>query len=479
MSHDAHDTYISPFVARWCSQEMVANWSDNKKFRTWRRLWVALAESQKELGLDISEEQIAELRAHVGEINYEVAKEKEKEIRHDVMAHVYAYGEQCPSARGIIHLGATSCYVGDNTDLIQIRDALDLLMPGLATACRNLAEFARSYRDLPCLGYTHFQQAQVTTVGKRATLWLQELQQALQDLARIRGEIPFRSVKGTTGTQASYLSLFDGDHDKVKELERRVAQKMGFEAVLPVSGQTYPRSLDYRVLGVLGQLACAAGKMGTDIRLLAGLKEMEEPFGKKQVGSSAMAYKRNPMRSERMCSLSRFLLNDVQNAGFTAATQWLERTLDDSANRRLSLPEGFLAADAIVQLASNVTAGLVVNEPVVERRLRAELPFMATETILMAAVRAGGDRQELHEAIREHSMAAAERVKQGDGTNDLIERIEQDDRFAMIHDRLEELLEPAQFVGRAPQQVEQFLADVVEPALAEFPEADESARLRV
>jgi adenylosuccinate lyase len=458
---------------------MVRNWSQDKKFRTWRRLWVALAETQKELGLDISEEQIAELRAHVDDINYEVAREKEKEIRHDVMSHVYAFGEQCPSARGIIHLGATSCYVGDNTDLIQIRDGLRLLLPRLTRACRNLAAFAREHRNTPCLGYTHFQQAQVTTVGKRACLWLQEMLQALQDLARIEGEIPFRSVKGTTGTQASYLSLFDGDHEKVKELERRVADRMGFETVLPVSGQTYPRSLDYRVMTAIGQLACAAGKMGTDIRLLAGLKELEEPFGKKQVGSSAMAYKRNPMRSERMCSLCRFILNNVQNTAFTAATQWLERTLDDSAVRRLALPEGFLAADAVAQLAGNVTAGLVVNEPVVERRLRAELPFMATETILMAAVRSGGDRQELHEAIREHSMAAAERVKQGDGVNDLIDRIEQDGRFDMIHDRLDELLEPAQFVGRAPRQVEDFLSEVVEPALAEFPEAEESAQLRV
>jgi adenylosuccinate lyase len=369
--------------------------------------------------------------------------------------------------------------VGDNTDLIQIRDGLRLLLPGLATACRNLADFAQQNRNTPCLGYTHFQQAQVTTVGKRATLWLQELLQALQDLARLESEIPFRSVKGTTGTQASYLSLFDGDHARVKKLERLVAQKMGFDTVLPVSGQTYPRSLDYRVLSAIGQLACAAGKMGRDIRLLAGLKEMEEPFGKKQVGSSAMAYKRNPMRSERMCSLSRFVLNNVQNAAFTAATQWLERTLDDSAVRRLSLPEGFLAADAIVQLASNVTAGLVVNEPVVERRLRAELPFMATETILMAAVRAGGDRQELHEAIREHSMQAAERVKQGDGTNDLIARIEGDERFSMIHDRLQELLDPAQFVGRAPQQVKEFVSDVVKPALEAFPQDDEAAKLRV
>lgn len=466
--------YRSPFVTRWASRAMLENWGDLKKFRTWRRLWIALAEAQRELGLDISEEQILELREHRDDVNFEVAAEKEREVRHDVMAHVYAYGEQCPRARAIIHLGATSAFVGDNTDLILIRDGLELLLPPLAAACRNLVEFARRYRDLPCLAYTHFQPAQLTTVGKRACLWLADLLQAIDALAGRVEDMPFRGAKGTTGTQASYLALLDGDHGKVEELDRLVAAKMGFHRVFPVTGQTYPRMLDYRALSTLGELAIACSKMAGDIRLLAGLKELEEPFGRKQVGSSAMAYKRNPMRCERMASLSRFLLNNVQNAAFTAAEQWLERTLDDSAVRRLALPEAFLAGDSIAHLASNITGGLVVNERVIQRRVQAELPFMATENILMAAVKAGGDRQALHERIRRHAMAAADRVKSGDGENDLLERIRQDEAFAAVHESLGGLVRPEAFVGRAPEQVDEFLREVAEPALAELPTADEA-----
>ncbi|MFO7955478.1 MAG: adenylosuccinate lyase, partial [Candidatus Brocadiia bacterium] len=405
---------------------------------------------------------------------------KERQLRHDVMAHVHAFDEQCPKARGIIHLGATSAFLGDNTDLILMRKALRILQAPLAKAGRNLADFARQYRELPCLGYTHFQPAQLTTVGKRACLWLQDLLDALGAIGETAEDIPFRGVKGTTGTQASYLALFDGDAGKVKELERLVAEKMGFDRVFPVTGQTYPRVLDYRVLSTLGRLGVAAHKMAGDIRLLAGVKEVEEPFGKKQVGSSAMAYKRNPMRCERMASLCRFLLNGVQHAAFTGADQWLERTLDDSAIRRLSLPESFLAADSIARVLANVTAGLVVNEQVVRRRAEAELPFMATENILMAAVRAGGDRQELHERIRQHAMAAAERVKAGDGENDLIERIREDEAFAAVHGTLEEMMAPENFVGRAPGQVEEFLEEVVEPALAEYGDVEGGAgKLRV
>jgi len=469
-----HRDYISPLVARWAGRAMTENWGDLRKFRTWRALWIALAEAEQELGLDITDEQLNELRTHADDINFEVAAAREKEVRHDVMAHVHAWGEQCPTARPIIHLGATSCYVGDNTELILMRDGLRLLVPSLVKACRNLADFAAEHAALPCLGATHFQPAQVTTVGKRACLWLQDMLDALKAIAGLAEAIPFRGVKGTTGTQASYLSLFDGDHDKVQELERRVAEKMGFTDIYPVTGQTYPRALDYKVLSTLGLLAIAGGKMSTDIRLLAGLKELEEPFGKHQVGSSAMAYKRNPMRSERMGSLCRFIINNVQNAAFTASTQWLERTLDDSAVRRLALTEGFLAADSVAQLMANVTGGLVVNKPIVERRLREELPFMATETLLMAAVAAGGDRQDLHECIREQSMEAARRVKQGDGVNDLIERLRSDPAFAAIHGQMDALLDPSGFVGRAPEQVAAFLRDVVRPALAALATGDET-----
>ncbi len=464
--------YTSPFATRWASREMLENWGDLKKYRTWRQLWIALAEAEKELGLSISDEQIAELREHSDEVDFDRVAAIERETRHDVMAHLRAYGEQCPAARPIIHLGATSAFVTDNTDLIQMRDGLRLLVAPLASACRSLAGFARTYRDLPCLAYTHFQPAQLTTVGKRACLWLADLIGALRTTSDLAESMPLRGAKGTTGTQASYLALFDGDHEKVDRLDELVAEKMGSPRVFAITGQTYPRAFDYKVLSSLGGLALACHKMATDIRLLAGLKELEEPFGQAQVGSSAMPYKRNPVRCERMVSLSRFLLNNVQNAAMTAADQWLERTLDDSAIRRLSLPEGFLAADAIARLAANITDGLVVNERVIARRVQAELPFVATENILMEAVKAGGDRQDLHERIRVHSLAAAERVNGGDGVNDLLDRIRQDEQFAAVRRRLDALAEPAAFVGRAPQQVDGFLRDIAEPLLVRFPRGD-------
>ena len=472
--------YRSPFVTRWAGQQMLYNWSDLRKFRLWRRLWIALAAGQQELGLDISDEQLRQMREYRDEINLEVAKEREREIRHDVMAHVYAYGQQCPDAQPIIHLGATSAYVGDNADLVIIRDALGLLIEPLALACRSLAEFAEEYKDVPCLGRTHFQPAQLTTVGKRACLWLQDLLGDLQQISAIEENMPFRGAKGTTGTQASFLRLFDGDSEKVKKLDRIVAEKMGFPRTYPVTGQTYPRRLDYTVLTALGGLATSLSKMAKDIRLLAGLKEVEEPFKEEQVGSSAMAYKRNPMRCERMTGLCRFILNNAQNAAFTASEQWMERTLDDSANRRLSLAEGFLAADSVVRLAANVTDGLVVNRKVVEKIVNEELPFMATENILMEAVKAGGDRQELHERIRKHSMAAANQVKREGGENDLLERIAGDEAFSKVADRMDELVNPSEFVGRAPEQVAEFLENHVRPVLAEFPaEKGEEVELRV
>jgi len=472
---DPEELYRSPFATRWASEAMLRNWSDMRKFRLWRSLWIALAETEKALGLDISDEALAQLKAHRDDVNLEAAQKLERELRHDVMAHVRAYGEQCPAAKGIIHLGATSCCVTDNAELIMMRDGLRLLLKPTAATCRNLAAFARRYKDLPCLAYTHFQPAQLTTVGKRACLWLQDFVSDLEAFAQLAELMPFRSVKGTTGTQASFLALFDGDEGKVKELERAVAEKMGFDSVVPVTGQTYPRKLDYMVLTTLGGLAISAHKMAADVRLLAGLKEIEEPFEKTQVGSSAMAYKRNPMRCERMAALGRFLISNVQNAAFTAAEQWLERSLDDSANRRLSLPEGFLAADSIAHLAANVTGGLVVNEEVIAARVRAELPFMATENILMEAVKAGGDRQDLHERIRRHSLAAAEQVKLRGGENDLLERIRGDEAFAAVGERLDEIARPEAFVGRAPGQVEEYLAEHVEPVLKRFPDGGEPA----
>lgn len=476
----AEEFYRSPFATRWASEQMLRNWSDARRFRLWRALWIALAEAEKELGLDISDEAIAQLKEHRDALNLEAAERYERELRHDVMAHVRAYGDQCPAARGIIHLGATSCYVADNSELIMLRDSLRLLVGPLAAVCRQLAGFAREHRALACLGFTHFQPAQLTTVGKRACLWLHDLLGDLQAIADLADKMPMRSVKGTTGTQASLMALFDGDVDKVKKLERSVAERMGFSRTVPITGQTYPRKMDYEILATLGGLAISAHKMAGDIRLLSHLKEVEEPFGAKQVGSSAMAYKRNPMRCERMAGLSRFVINDVQNASFTAADQWLERTLDDSANRRLSLGQGCLAAECIVRLAQNVTAGLVVNEKVIEAHVRAELPFIATENILMAAVKAGGDRQQLHERIRCHSMAAAKRVKSEGAANDLLDRIAGDEAFAAVHGLLGEIMSPAAFIGRAPGQVDEFLADHVEPALARFAGVDAGAdELRV
>ncbi len=472
--------YRSPFAVRWAGDEMLRIWSDMNKFRLWRRLWIALAEAQMELGLDISSEAIRQLKEKKDDIDLEAAAEYEKSLRHDVMAHVHVYADQCPAAKGIIHLGATSCFVADNAELILIRDSLKVLIGSVSAVCRRLSDFAAEHRSLPCLAYTHYQPAQVTTVGKRACLWLQDFTGDLQNLISTAGTMKFRGVKGTTGTQASFLRLFDGNADKVKELERRVCMKMGFQEVYPITGQTYPRKFDWQVLSALGALAISAHKMAADIRLLAGMKELEEPFGQKQVGSSAMAYKRNPMRSERICALARFVINNVQNASFTAADQWLERTLDDSANRRLSLAEGFLGADSIAHLAANVTAGLVVNRSVIRHRLEAELPFMATENILMEAVKAGGDRQELHERIRTHSMEAGRRVKENDGVNDLLERLGNDPAFSRVRERFGDLLAPERFVGRAPQQVEEYLQETVQPFLDEIGAPDDTRQeLRV
>jgi len=458
--------YEHPLVSRYASAEMSYLFSPHKKFTTWRRLWLALAEAEAELGLPITPAQLDAMRGSLDDVDYDAAARYERELRHDVMAHVHAWGDQIPEARPIVHLGATSCYVGDNTDLIVLRDGLDLLLPKLAGAIHALAGFAAANAELPTLGFTHYQPAQLTTVGKRACLWLQELLMDLEDLTRARNDLRFRGVKGTTGTQASFLALFDGDHAKVEQLDDSVTAAFGFESALRVTGQTYPRKTDHRVLQALGSFGVTAHKIATDLRLLANLKEVEEPFGKKQIGSSAMAYKRNPMRSERICALARHVITLTQDSAWTAATQWMERTLDDSANRRMSLPESFLAADGILQVMNNVFPGLVVYPAVIARRVRSELPFMATENIIMAMVRRGADRQEVHEAIRVHSLAAAHSVKVEGGDNDLLDRIRADSYFAPIHDDLEALLEPSTFVGRAPQQVTAFLAAEVEPALA-------------
>ncbi|MGI6736824.1 MAG: adenylosuccinate lyase [Anaerovoracaceae bacterium] len=458
-------TYTSPLSERYPSREMKYLFSPEKKFRTWRRLWIALAETERELGLDISEEQIAELREHADDINYDDAKAREKIVRHDVMSHVYAYGLQCPKAKGIIHLGATSCYVGDNTDLIIMREGLLLLRRKLINVIAQLADFADRWKTQPTLGFTHFQPAQPTTVGKRATLWMQDLLMDLEDLDYLVGSLKLLGSKGTTGTQATFLELFDGDYEKVKKLDIRIAEKMGFDAVYPVSGQTYSRKVDSRVLGVLSGIAQSAHKFSNDIRLLQNLKEIEEPFEKGQIGSSAMAYKRNPMRSERMASLSRYVLADTLNPAVTAATQWFERTLDDSANKRISISEAFLAVDGILELYLNISSGLVVYPKVIEARLQSELPFMATEIILMDAVKAGGDRQELHEKIRQHSMAAGRRVKEEGAPNDLLDRIAADPAFGMSREQLEGMMDPRSFVGCAVQQTEEFLARQVQPVL--------------
>ena len=459
----SRDTYESPFASRYASREMQYLFSPDNKFRTWRKLWIALAEAEQELGLPITDEQIAELKAHAEDINYEVAAAREKEVRHDVMAHVYAYGVQCPSAKGIIHLGATSCYVGDNTDLIILYDALRLIRSKLVSAIALLGDFADRYKALPTLAFTHFQPAQPTTVGKRATLWAQEFLMDLDEVEYRLAGARLLGSKGTTGTQASFLELFEGDHEKCRALDRKIAEKMGYAACFPVSGQTYPRKLDSMILSTLSGIAQSAAKFSNDVRLLQHLKEVEEPFEKHQIGSSAMAYKRNPMRSERIASLARYVVADALNPAMTASTQWLERTLDDSANKRISVAEGFLAVDAILSLVINVADGLVVNTAVIDRDLRRELPFMATENIMMDGVKRGGDRQELHERIRTHSMEAARRVKQGDGVNDLMERIAGDPAFGMTLPELEALLEPSRYVGRAPEQTAEFLMAEVVP----------------
>ena len=464
---DNMDRYVSPLSERYASREMQYIFSPDMKFRTWRRLWIALAETEKELGLPITEEQIAELKAHAEDINYEVAKAREKEVRHDVMSHVYAYGVQCPKAKGIIHLGATSCYVGDNTDIIVMTEALKLVKKKLVNVLAELASFAGKYKDLPTLAFTHFQPAQPTTVGKRATLWMQEFYLDLEDLDYVLSTMKLLGSKGTTGTQASFLELFDGDMDKVNALEPMIAEKMGFQACYPVSGQTYSRKIDTRVLNVLAGIAASATKMSNDIRLLQHLKEVEEPFEKNQIGSSAMAYKRNPMRSERIASLSRYVIADALNPAITSATQWFERTLDDSANKRLSVPEGFLAVDGILDLCLNVVDGLVVYPKVIEKRLMSELPFMATENIMMDAVKKGGDRQELHERIRELSMEAGKRVKEEGLDNNLMDLIAQEPMFMTTPEELAKTMDPSRYVGCAPAQVENFLKDVIAPVMEE------------
>ena len=460
-----YDKYQSPLSERYASKEMQYLFSPDKKFRTWRRLWIALAETEKELGLPITQEQIEELKTYQDDINYETAKERERLVRHDVMSHVFAYGEQCPKAKGIIHLGATSCYVGDNTDLIIMTEALRLVRKKLINVMAELARFAEHYKDQPTLAFTHFQPAQPTTVGKRATLWLQELCLDLEDLDHVLGSMKLLGSKGTTGTQASFLELFDGDHEKCRRADQMIAEKMGFSDCYPVSGQTYSRKVDTRVVNVLAGIAQSAHKFSNDIRLLQHLKEVEEPFEKNQIGSSAMAYKRNPMRSERIASLSNYVMSDVMNPMLVASTQWFERTLDDSANKRLSIPEGFLAVDGILDLYLNVVDGLVVYPKVIEKHFMAELPFMATENIMMDAVKAGGDRQELHERIRRLSMEAGQNVKEKGLDNNLLELIAADPAFGLSLEELKKCMEPSRYVGRAPRQVEEFLAEMIQPIL--------------
>ena len=459
------DRYVSPLSERYASKEMQYIFSPDMKFRTWRRLWIALAETEKELGLNITQEQIDELKAHKDDINYDVAKERERQVRHDVMSHVYAYGVQCPKAKGIIHLGATSCYVGDNTDIIVMAEALKLVQKKLVNVIAELSKFADKYKEQPTLAFTHFQPAQPTTVGKRATLWTQEFLMDLEDLEYVMGTLKLLGSKGTTGTQASFLELFEGDQETIDKIDPMIAEKMGFKNCYPVSGQTYSRKVDTRVLNILAGIAASAHKMSNDIRLLQHLKEVEEPFEKSQIGSSAMAYKRNPMRSERIASLSRYVMVDALNPAITSATQWFERTLDDSANKRLSIPEGFLAIDGILDLCLNVVDGLVVYPKVIEKHMMAELPFMATENIMMDAVKAGGDRQELHERIRELSMEAGRTVKVEGKDNDLLERIAADPAFNLTNEELRKSMEPSRYVGRAKEQTVTFIEKTVQPVL--------------
>jgi adenylosuccinate lyase len=463
----SNDKYTSPLSERYAGKEMQYIFSPDMKFKTWRKLWIALAEAERELGLNITQEQIEELKAHQEDINYEVAREREALVRHDVMSHVYAYGEQCPGAKGIIHLGATSCYVGDNTDIIIMTEALKLVKKKLVNVMAELSKFAMEYRALPTLAFTHFQPAQPTTVGKRAALWLMELKLDYDDICYLIDGMQLLGSKGTTGTQASFLELFDGDHDRIKKLDQLIANKMGFAGCYPVSGQTYSRKIDLRILNVLAGIAASAHKFSNDIRLLQHLKEIEEPFEKNQIGSSAMAYKRNPMRSERIASLANYVIVDALNPAITTATQWFERTLDDSANKRISVPEAFLAVDGILDLYMNVVDGLVVYPKVIERRLMQELPFMATENIMMDAVKAGGDRQELHEKIRTLSMEAGKNVKEKGLENNLLELIAADPAFNMTLEELKSTMDPAKYTGRAKEQTEEFIREVIQPILDE------------
>ena len=478
MEHN-HDAYVSPLSTRYASREMQHIFSDNFKFRTWRKLWIALAKAEHALGLPVTQAQIDELEAHQDDINYDVAEERERLVRHDVMSHVYAYGQQCPQAAGIIHLGATSCYVGDNTDVIILRAASRLVLAKCAQVARNLAGFAETYRDMPCLGYTHLQPAQLTTVGKRATLWLYELLQDMENLSFQLSQLKLLGSKGTTGTQASFMELFQGDEEKIKEMERLIAQDMGFSAVVPVSGQTYSRKVDAYFLNCLSGIAQSAMKFANDLRILQSFEEMEEPFEKNQIGSSAMPYKRNPMRSERICALARYVVVDSLNPGLTAGTQWFERTLDDSANKRIAVAEAFLAVDAILNIYINITESLVVNPKVIERRVMEKLPFMATENIMMESVKRGGDRQALHEALRVHAHAAAAKVKLEGGQNDLIDRIAADSRFPMTKAEILAQMDPKTYTGRAASQVTEFLRDVVTPVLAQYTDQHITAELRV
>ena len=473
------DGYTSPLSTRYASKEMQYLFSDNNKFRTWRKLWIALAKAEHKLGLNVSQEQIDQMEAHAGDINYDVAEAREKLVRHDVMSHVYAYGQQCPDAEAIIHLGATSCYVGDNTDILILRDACGLVLRKCAQVLRNLSAFAEQYKALPCLAYTHLQPAQLTTVGKRAALWMNELVMDVENLEFQVRQLRLRGAKGTTGTQASFMELFEGNEEKVKELEALVAEQMGFEKCVAVSGQTYSRKTDAYVLAALSGVAQSACKFANDLRILQSFEEMEEPFEKNQIGSSAMPYKRNPMRSERICALARYVIQDGVNPAMTAATQWFERTLDDSANKRIAVAEAFLAVDAILEIYINVTAGLVVYDRVVRRRVMEKLPFMATENIMMEAVKRGGNRQELHEALREHSHAAARKVKLEGGANDLIDRILADPLFPLTREEIEAQMAPEKYVGRAPGQVEEYLAGPVAELLSRYPDEGLSGEVKV
>ncbi len=467
-----HTGYISPLSTRYASQQMQEIFSERFKFRTWRRLWVALARAEKTLGLDITDEQLAELEAHRDDINFEVAEAREREVRHDVMSHVYAYGVQCPKAAPIIHLGATSCYVGDNTDVVILREASQLVLKKAAQVLHNLAEFACQYKDLPCLGYTHLQPAQLTTVGKRATLWMNELCMDMENLQFQLDRLQLLGSKGTTGTQASFMELFDGDEEKIRRMEQLIAEEMGFSGCVPVSGQTYSRKVDTYFLGVLSGFAQSAYKFANDLRLLQAFEEVEEPFAKKQIGSSAMPYKRNPMRSERICALARYVTVDALNPAITASTQWFERTLDDSANKRIAVAEAFLAVDAILNIYTDVTSGLVVYEPVIHRRVMEKLPFMATENVMMESVKRGGNRQELHEVIRQLSQEAATRVKREGAQNDLIDRMAADARIPLTKEDILAQMAPESYIGRSPAQVEEFLAEVAQPLLERYYSGD-------